>query len=94
MFLDWTPQESLFVLAESGVYRIYDLAGDYKQYSLGSDVDSLGVVSAQIHDGGFVALLGDLNFVQVKGWEGGRPTALANASECRLQQLILTLDIR
>ncbi|KAG7548910.1 hypothetical protein FFLO_03202 [Filobasidium floriforme] len=80
VFFDWTPQESLVVLAESGVYRIYDLAGDYKQYSLGSDVDSLGVVSAQIHDGGFVALLGDLNFVQVKGWEGGRPTALASPS--------------
>lgn len=68
------------------------MAGDYKQYSLGSDVDSLGVISAQIHDTGFVALLGDLSFVQVKGWEGGRPTALASASKsCLARKSVLAL---
>jgi hypothetical protein len=80
VFFGWTAQERLFVLAESGMYRLYDLAGDYRQYSLGSEIDGLGVISAQIHDNGFVALLGDLNFVQVKGWEGGRPTPLAPSS--------------
>jgi len=82
IFFGWTADENLLVLAESGVYRIYDLVGDYRQYSLGSEIDSLGVISAQIHDAGFVALLGDLSFVQVKGWEGGRPSSLAASSMC------------
>lgn len=68
------------MLSESGVYRIYDIFGEYKQHSLGSEVDSIGVISAQVHDDGFVALLGDLTFVQVRDWEGGRPLPMASSS--------------
>lgn len=68
-------------MAESGVYRLYEISGEYKQFNLGSEIDNLGVMSVQVHENGLVALIGDLSFVQVKGWDGGRPSALANAGE-------------
>ncbi|KAI3608149.1 vacuolar protein sorting vps16 [Moniliophthora roreri] len=74
----WTYNERLVVLNEEGVYRIYDLQGDYQQYSLGGDAAEMGVVDARIHENGLVALTGHLQLLEVKGWEGGRPMTLAN----------------
>lgn len=66
------------VLNEEGVYRLYDLQGEYEQYSLGNEAGELGVVDAQIHETGLVALTGSLTLLEVKGWEGGKPLTLAN----------------
>jgi hypothetical protein len=71
----------LAVINEEGVYRLYDLQGEYAQYSLGNEASELGIIDAKIHDGGLVAMTGSLTFLEVKGWEGGRPLALANPSE-------------
>ena len=68
------------VLNEEGVYRLYDLQGDYQQYSLGTEAAELGVIDARIHDNGLVAMTSSLTLLEVKGWEGGRPLALANPS--------------
>lgn len=73
--------ERLVVLNEEGVYRVYDLQGDYQQYSLGTEAGELGVVDARIHENGMVALTGSLTLIEVKGWEGGRPLTLANPGE-------------
>ena len=79
--------ERLVVLNEEGVYRLYDLQGDYQQYSLGAEAGELGIVDARIHENGLVALTGSLTLLEVKGWEGGRPLVLANPgiSYCLLQ---------
>jgi hypothetical protein len=69
------------VLNEEGTYRLYDLQGEYQQYSLGSDASELGIIDARIHENGLVALTGSLTFLEVKGWEGGRPLALAAAGK-------------
>lgn len=66
------------VLNEEGNYRLYDLQGDYQQYSLGAEAAEMGIVDARIHDSGLVALTGSLTLLEVKGWEGGRPLTLAN----------------
>ena len=60
------------------MYRVYDLQGDYRQYTLGGEATELGVIDAHIHDNGLVAMIGNLTFLEVKGWEGGKPLALAN----------------
>jgi hypothetical protein len=73
--------ERLTVLNEEGVYRLYDLQGDYQQYSLGSEAGEMGVIDARIHENGLVALTGSLALLEVKGWEGGRPLTLANAGK-------------
>jgi hypothetical protein len=41
----------------------------------------MGIVDARMHDNGFVALTGSLSFLEVKGWQGGRPLSLANPGD-------------
>ena len=60
------------------MYRVYDLQGDYRQFSLGSDAGEMGVVDARFHENGLVAMTGGLTLLEVKGWEGGKPLVLAN----------------
>lgn len=78
--LGWTFDEHLVVLNEEGVYRIYDLQGEYEQHSLGNDAAETGIVDARIHESGMVALTGSLSLLEVKGWEGARPLTLASAN--------------
>jgi hypothetical protein len=77
----WTIDEQLAVLNEEGVYRLYDLQGDYQQYSLGPEAAELGIIDARIHDNGFVALTTSLTLLEVKGWEGSRPLTLASPGQ-------------
>ncbi|KAJ7683002.1 vacuolar assembling/sorting protein VPS16 [Mycena rosella] len=74
----WTADERLAILNEEGIYRLYDLQGDYQQYSLGNEAGEMGVIDARIHENGLVALTGSLSLLEVKGWEGSRPLTLAN----------------
>ncbi|KAF9239872.1 vacuolar assembling sorting protein VPS16 [Melanogaster broomeanus] len=74
----WTADERLVVLNEEGTYRLYDLQGDYKQCSLGSEAAEMGIIDARIHENGLVALSGSLTLLEVKDWEGSRPLTLAN----------------
>ncbi|KAA1472557.1 vacuolar assembling/sorting protein VPS16 [Dentipellis sp. KUC8613] len=74
----WTGDERLVVLNEEGVYRIYDLQGDYEQFSLGSEAAEVGIIEARIHEGGLVAMTGSLHLLEVKGWQGGKPLTLAD----------------
>ncbi|KAH9852249.1 vacuolar protein sorting-associated protein 16 [Lenzites betulinus] len=74
----WTHDERLVVLNEEGVYRIYDLQGEYQQHSLGSDAGETGIIDARIHETGLVALTGSLTFLEVREWGGGKPLTLAN----------------
>jgi len=72
-------------LNEEGTYRLYDLQGNYEQYSLGSEVAEVGALQARIHEEGIVALIGaergsingQVSLVEVRGWQGGRPVKFA-----------------
>jgi len=66
------------VLNEEGVYRLYDLQGEYQQHSLGPEASETGVIDARIYGNGLVALTSSLSLLEVKGWEGARPLMLAN----------------
>lgn len=66
------------MLNEEGVYRLYDLQGDYQQYSLGNEAAEMGIVDARIHQYGLVALTGSLTLLETKGWEGAKPLTLSN----------------
>ncbi|TFY64524.1 hypothetical protein EVJ58_g2580 [Rhodofomes roseus] len=74
----WTHDERLAVLNDEGVYRLYDLQGDYAQYSLGNEAAEMGIIDARIHESGLVALTGSLTLLEAKGWDGGKPMTLAN----------------
>ncbi|KAG6918389.1 hypothetical protein DXG01_014790 [Tephrocybe rancida] len=74
----WTGDERLVVVNEEGVYRLYDLQGDYEQHSLGNEAAELGLIDARIQENGLVAMTGALTLLEVKGWEGVRPLTLAS----------------
>ncbi len=76
--MGWSSDEEFIILNEEGVYRVYNLQGEYQQHSIGQEAQESGVVDAIIHEFGMVALTGSLGFVEVKGWEGGRPIGLAS----------------
>lgn len=59
---------------------MYDLQGDYQQYSLGAEAAETGVVDARVHGGGLVAMTGSLTLLDVKGFTGSKPLALANSN--------------
>ena len=72
--------EKLVVLNEEGTYRLYDLQGEYQQYSLGPEASDLGLIDAKIYESGMVVMTSSLTLLEVKGWTGGRPLILANPS--------------
>jgi hypothetical protein len=90
--LGWTLNESLVVLTQDGTFRLYPLsttsiAAPYSQHTLGTDAQEAGVLEAKIYEEGMVVLLGNLMFVEVRGWTdpaedglggGGKVTMLAN----------------
>ncbi|WVQ78256.1 hypothetical protein IAT38_000340 [Cryptococcus sp. DSM 104549] len=78
VMLHFTSQY-LIVLSDEGLYRVYDLSNPtgYKQYTLGSEVSEVGVVEGHAWEDGMVVLTGSLGFLEVRGWNGGRATALS-----------------
>jgi hypothetical protein len=78
-------QTHLMALSDNGTYRLYDLSNpqSFQQYSLGSEISELGIISAKAHDDGFVVLTGGLQFMEIRGWSGGRVGALASAGKAQ-----------
>jgi hypothetical protein len=76
-------QAHLLVLSDEGVYRLYDLSNpqSYQQYTLGTEVSELGLVSAKGYDDGFVVLTGGLQFLEIRGWKGGRAGGFASSGQ-------------
>ena len=60
---------------------MYDLQGEYHQFSLGSDASETGVIDARIHEYGMVVFTGSLSLLEVKGFTGTKPLILANPGE-------------
>lgn len=89
--MGWTFDERLVLLNEEGVYRLYDLQGEYQQFSLGPDAAEAGVIDAKIHENGLVALTSDLRLLQMKGWDGGKPMELASPGTCITYEQVVAL---
>ncbi|EJD40200.1 vacuolar protein sorting-associated protein 16 [Auricularia subglabra TFB-10046 SS5] len=76
--IGWTLDERLVALNEEGIYRLYDLQGDYVQHSLGPEAGETGVIDARIYENGLVAMTGLYGLLEVKGWAGGKSSSLAS----------------
>jgi hypothetical protein len=76
--LGWSEDEKLLVVTEDGTVRCYyDLQGDFVPFTLGHDVETLGVVSCKFYSTGFVALLGNNHLISVASYVEPRPRLLA-----------------
>ncbi|KAG9024451.1 hypothetical protein FRB95_011464 [Tulasnella sp. JGI-2019a] len=76
--LGWTFEEQLVILNDEGMYRLYDLQGEYKQFSLGSEASEVGIIDAKIYEQGIVAMTTHVTLMEVKGWTGTKPLVLAH----------------
>ncbi|KZL72683.1 vacuolar protein sorting-associated protein [Colletotrichum tofieldiae] len=70
-------EEKLLVVTTDGTVRVYDLQGEFTQFSLGSGADESGVVGCRFYETGMVALLGNDTFVSVTSYAEPRPRLLA-----------------
>ncbi|ROT38451.1 vacuolar protein sorting-associated protein [Sodiomyces alkalinus F11] len=76
--LGWTEDERLLVVTTDGTVRVYDLQGDFTQFSLGNGADNYGVHSCRFYDHGMVALLTNHALVSVTSYTEPRPKLLAS----------------
>ncbi|KAF1815594.1 vacuolar protein-like protein sorting vps16 [Eremomyces bilateralis CBS 781.70] len=76
--LGWSEDEKLIVVTEDGTVRVYyDFQGDFIPFNLAHGADEHGVISCRFWSTGFVALLGNNEFVTVSKYEEPRPKVLA-----------------
>ncbi|KAI8822509.1 Vps16, N-terminal region-domain-containing protein [Fimicolochytrium jonesii] len=76
--LGWTNTEHLLCVLEGGLVRVYDIHGEFIQFSLGEDAKEHGVVECRLWDTGLVALTGDFKFVAITNLDEPRPQYLAD----------------
>ncbi|KAI3536144.1 hypothetical protein CABS03_05346 [Colletotrichum abscissum] len=70
-------EEKLLVVTADGTVRVYDLQGEFTQFSLGNGADEVGVVGCRFYETGMVALLGGNALVSVTSYAEPRPKLLA-----------------
>jgi hypothetical protein len=89
ILMHFTPTH-LMVLSDEGVYRLYDISNpqSYQQYTMGNEISELGIISAKGFDDGFVVLTGGLQFVEIRGWKGGRTGNFANSGMSELSSRV------
>lgn len=74
----WSDDERLVVIAEDGVFHVYDgLYGEFAPYNLGHGADEEGVKECRFWGQGFIALLGNSALVAVNSFQEPRPRLLA-----------------
>ncbi|KAI9340769.1 Vps16, N-terminal region-domain-containing protein [Zopfochytrium polystomum] len=76
--MGWTETEHLVCILESGVARLYDLQGDFVQFSLGEDAKEFGILDCRIWETGLVVLTGNLKLWTVTDFLDPRPRALSD----------------
>ncbi|KAJ0308950.1 hypothetical protein Brms1b_009331 [Colletotrichum noveboracense] len=74
-------EERLLVVTADGVVRVYDLLGEFTQFSLGNGADDFGVVSCRFYETGMVALLASNALISVTSYAEPRPRLLAQPPE-------------
>lgn len=87
--LGWSETERLIVVTQDGIVRIYDLQGDFSQFSLGNGAEEYGVESARFYDTGLVALLSNNALVAVSSYDEPRPKLLARVPEGKVHSWAL-----
>ncbi|RHZ79068.1 hypothetical protein Glove_152g21 [Diversispora epigaea] len=76
--MGWTDSEQLIVVLEDGVIRLYDIHGEYTQFSLGKEAKDHSVIDCQIWGTGLVALTGNFKLVALTNFEEIRPRLMAD----------------
>ncbi|KAJ1911709.1 Vacuolar protein, partial [Tieghemiomyces parasiticus] len=78
--MHWNSQEQLVCVLHDGSVRIYNLDGEYKQFSLGQVAKDHSVIDCKFWGEGLVALTGNYKLVAVNNMQEPRPRILADSS--------------
>ncbi|CAG8569116.1 1317_t:CDS:10 [Ambispora gerdemannii] len=76
--MGWTDTEQLIVVLEDGTIRLYDIHGEYTQFSLGKEANDHSVIDCQIWGTGLVALTGNFKLISLANFEEPRPRLMAD----------------
>ncbi|KAG0040394.1 hypothetical protein BGZ82_003119 [Podila clonocystis] len=77
--MGWTETEQLLCVLEDGTVRMYNILGEYTQFSLGKEAKENKVIDVQIWGTGLVALTGSFQLIAVTNFDEPRPLFLADA---------------
>ncbi|KAL1915507.1 uncharacterized protein VTP21DRAFT_6631 [Calcarisporiella thermophila] len=76
--MGWTESERLICVLEDGNIRIYNVHGEYVQFSLGKEAKEHSVIECQFWPSGLVALTGNFQLIAVTNIDEPRPRLLAD----------------
>ncbi|CAG8842995.1 11936_t:CDS:2, partial [Racocetra persica] len=76
--MGWTDAEQLVVVMEDGIIRLYDIHGDFTQFSLGKEAKDHLVIDCKIWGTGLVALTGNFKLIALINFEEPRPKLMAD----------------
>ncbi|KAF9899141.1 hypothetical protein BX616_003227 [Lobosporangium transversale] len=76
--MGWTETEHLLCVLEDGTVRMYNILGEYTQFSLGKEAKDNRVIDVQIWGTGLVALTGSFQLISIANFDEPRPLLLAD----------------
>ncbi|CAG8544325.1 9832_t:CDS:10 [Racocetra fulgida] len=76
--MGWTDAEQLVVVMEDGIIRLYDIHGDFTQFSLGKEAKDHLVIDCKIWGTGLVALTGNFKLIALINFDEPRPKLMAD----------------
>ncbi|KAF9570847.1 hypothetical protein EC968_001335 [Mortierella alpina] len=76
--MGWTDTEHLLCVIEDGTVRMYNILGEYTQFSLGKEAKDNRIIEVQIWGTGLVALTGSFQLIAVTNFDEPRPKTLAD----------------
>ncbi|KAG0042078.1 hypothetical protein BGZ83_000922, partial [Gryganskiella cystojenkinii] len=76
--MGWTETEHLVCVLEDGTVRMYNILGEYTQFSIGKEAKDNRVIEVQFWDTGLVALTGSFQLIAVTNFDEPRPLFLAD----------------
>ncbi|EEB06556.2 HOPS complex subunit Vps16 [Schizosaccharomyces japonicus yFS275] len=74
--LGWTKDEKLVIVSRNGFARVYDMQGDFHQFSLGKEAENKGLSECKFWPSGFVARLNGGIFLSITNYSEPRRKVL------------------
>ncbi|KAG0200791.1 hypothetical protein BGX28_006226 [Mortierella sp. GBA30] len=76
--MGWTDTEHLLCVIEDGTVRMYNILGEYTQFSLGKEAKDNKIIEVQFWGSGLVALTGSFRLIAITNFDEPQPTTLAD----------------
>ncbi|KAI8911364.1 Vps16, N-terminal region-domain-containing protein [Powellomyces hirtus] len=78
MGMGWTDSEQLICVLETGAARLYNIHGEFIQFSLGEEAKEYGVLECRLWSSGLVVLTQNYRLIAITNLDEPRPQALAD----------------